>query len=341
MKNTGTITFDYIFTNPPWGKKLSKEERERYAHFHHLEKTNDTSSLFFIACLNKLKENGKIGFLLPEAFFNISTFEYVREKALEQKIERLIDYGKPFKGLITRAQAIILSKTNADNNFAHCEFEEDKFTRTVNSFCNTPKHIFNFWAKSEASEVIEHIFRLPHSTLKDNAEWGLGIVTGNNDKMCKTVQTEGYKPIFRGQDITPTGLKEPSLFIQEEGLSHCQQVAPIKMYKSKEKLIYRFISNKLVFFRDTEQRYILNSANMLILKEKFSVSCVQLMDLFNSDFMNWLFLNIFHTHKVLRGDLELLPIHAEYFNENKEFDENKYLNYLQIEKTNGTYRIKR
>ncbi|GHT54935.1 hypothetical protein AGMMS49982_20350 [Bacteroidia bacterium] len=165
-----TGRFDYIFTNPPWGKKLPKEEREKYAIIYHSGKSIDTCSLFFFACLNKLNVTGKLGFLLPEAFFNISTFEDARKRALELQIERLIDYGKPFKGLLTRAQAIILKneKSLADET-VDCESENLKFSRDLESFRKTPKHIFNLWAKSEVAEVIDHVFSVPHITLQGNA----------------------------------------------------------------------------------------------------------------------------------------------------------------------------
>ncbi|MDR1725155.1 MAG: N-6 DNA methylase [Bacteroidales bacterium] len=339
--NSPQQNFDYIFTNPPWGKKLSQEERKQYSIIYNLQKNIDTSSLFFVVCLQRLNNGGKIGFLLPEAFFNISTFEDVRKQALEYKIERFIDYGNIFKGLITKAQAIILSREFANDDLVQCEFENTKFTRRLNSFVNIPKHILNFWAKEDDVKTIEHTFSVHHITLQNNAQWGLGIVTGNNKKICKSNYTADCKPVFRGQDITKEGLKEPVLFINEEDLKFCQQVAPIEYYKAKEKLIYRFISNKLVCFYDNEQRYILNSANMLILKDNFPLSTKQLTDLLNSNFMNWLFDKIFHTHKILRGDLELLPIHTGYFITNKDFDEDKYLNYLQIEIKDGTYRVKR
>mgnify|MGYP003315719238 CR=1 FL=1 len=41
--------------------------------------STDTSALFYFASLRVLKENGKIGFLLPDAFFNISSFENARK----------------------------------------------------------------------------------------------------------------------------------------------------------------------------------------------------------------------------------------------------------------------
>ena len=332
--------FDYIFTNPPWGKKIEKSKKDRYASIFDAGKSTDTSSLFFFVCLQLLNHNGKLGFLFPEAFFNISTFEDARKKAISLNIKRFIDYGKAFKGLLTKAQAIILQNSETQENIS-CETNQISHFRSARSFQKTPKHIFNFWANAETSEVIEHIYSIPHVTLENNAKWGLGIVTGNNNKMCTSEKTDGCTPIYRGQDITANGLKQPALYISND-LSKCQQVAPIELYQSKEKLIYRFISNKLVFFCDTEQRYILNSANMLILNDKFEISGNQLAGLLNSDLMNWLFQEIFHTHKVLRGDLELLPLHINYFSENKIFNEDDFLNYLQIEKIkNGTYRIKR
>ena len=102
--------FDYIFTNPPWGKKIKKEKKEKIGVCLNAQKCLDTSALFFFASIKLLKENGLLGYLLPEAFFNISVFEEARKKALENKILRLIDYGKIFKGLMTKAQAIILQK---------------------------------------------------------------------------------------------------------------------------------------------------------------------------------------------------------------------------------------
>jgi site-specific DNA-methyltransferase (adenine-specific) len=339
-KNTNT-QFDYIFTNPPWGKKLSKERKHRFSEMYETGKSNDTSSLFFFACLQKLRESGKLGFLLPESFFNISAFEDARKAALNYSIERLINYEKSFEKILTHAQAIILKNEKPNENFyVTCEKKAHQEKRPQESFRSVPKHIFNFWLDAESNKIIEHIFSLPHTTIAHNAKWGLGIVTGNNKKMCKTICEKNLVPIFRGKDISAKGLKKPSLFIPED-FSRCQQVAPREFYLAKEKLMYRFISKKLIFFCDTKQRYMLNSANMLILHENFPLSGKQLSDLFNSDVMNWLFANIFRTHKILRSDLELLPIHVDYFVAHKVFEEETFLQFLNIEKTNcGMYRIK-
>ena len=86
---------------------------------------------------------------------------------------------------------------------------------------------------------------------------------------------------------------------------------------------------------------MLNSANMVIVHESFPIDMQILGDLFNSDFMNWVFRKIFATHKVLRKDLETLPIHTQFL-QNDYFDEANYIQSLNLEKlNNGTFRIKK
>lgn len=333
--------FDYIFTNPPWGEKFAKNIKNRYAKLYGAGDSTDTCSLFFFACLSLLKKEGELGFLLPESFFNISVFEYARKAAEKKSIERLVDYGKPFSGLMTKAYGIVLKNVSCPaEHRVKCTGGGKSVLRNQLSFSSMPKNIFNFKADNDTVGIIEHVLSFKHTTLKNKAEWGLGIVSGNNKDLCTIERAAGSVPLFRGKDITAKGLLKPSLFIKREDISRCQQVAPVRLYEAKEKLIYRFISNKLVFYCDTEQRFILNSANMLILDDSFPVNSRQLADLLNSKFMNWLFHNIFDTHKILRGDLELLPLPTDYFLTNGNFEESSFLDFLDIEERDGTYRIK-
>jgi len=339
--NYKKLSFDMIFTNPPWGKKLPKKIKEKYGKIFNSGKSLDTSSLFFFASLKILKNGGILGFLLPEAFFNIATFQDAREVALKYNIDRLVDYGKSFKGLLTKAQAIILTKVLPKDDYdIICETNKMSFLRNRYSFENNPKKIFNFNVNTESSKIIKHVYKLPHITLANKAKWALGIVTGNNSKYCSAEYQNGHIPVFKGADIKPNELKKPSNFIPDD-FSLYQQVAPLDLYRSPVKLIYKFISSNLVFFHDTKQRFVLNSANILVLEDEDMISSKQLCDLLNSEFMNWLFRNIFNTHKILRNDIETLPIHTDYFKKYSEFNEKQYLEYLNVEKDeNGIYRIK-
>ncbi|MFN3692133.1 MAG: TaqI-like C-terminal specificity domain-containing protein [Fervidobacterium sp.] len=335
------LLYDLVFTNPPWGKKIENSEKKRYATLYGCGDSLDTTSLFLGASLSILKPNGFLGFLIQEAFFNITTFEDIRKKVLSKRILRFVDYGKAFKGLVTKAQAVMIENKPSDPlDIIECSNENKVFSRTLQSFAENPKHIFNFWTNESEAEVIKQLYSIKHITLKDRAKWALGIVTGNNNRFCSKFPKKGYVPVYRGSDITKTRLKEPSLFILND-FSKFQQVAPLEMYHSKEKLIYKFISSDLCFYCDTEQRYILNSANLLIPFD-IGITNQELTMLLNSEIMSWLFKKLFSTHKILRSDLELLPIHFDYFSNNKEFTETNYLNYLQIVKTkDGTYRVRK
>lgn len=332
--------FDYIYTNPPWGKKISKADKLTYSKMFNAGKSTDTASLFFFASLASLKKEGKLGFLLPDSFFNISVFETARKKALEFKIDRLVDYKKPFKGLMTKAQALLLTNISAEvNHEIQCEFEGQKHLRLQQSLTQIPKTIFNFWANGNQTKVLTHIYNLEHISLANNAKWGMGIVTGNNKDFCKAKSSNGLMPVYKGSDITKDGLKTPSVYIPKN-LNLYQQVAPKYLYELKEKIIYKFISSSLCFYCDNDQKYILNSANLFVLNPDFPIKSQELVKLLNTDFMTWIFKSIFASHKILRSDLERLPIHYKYFEKYTEFNEAVYLEYIGIKKSNGTYVLK-
>lgn len=334
--------FDCIYTNPPWGKKMAKEEKILVGLKLGAGSSIDTCSLFFFACIKSLKKNGELGLLLPEAFFNIATFEDARIKALQLQIERLIDYGKAFKGLVTKAQAIVL-KNIASNESVRvvCKVNATIYKRSTETFKYNPKSILNLYCNDEDAATLQYVLSTPHITLNNKASWGLGIVTGNNNKFIKQSHERGYIPVYKGADIQPKGLNRCNSFIPSD-MSLYQQVAPLKLYKAKEKLVYKFISSRLCFFYDDEQRFFLNSANILIPDESFPISIKVLGELLSSDFMNWIFSRIFSTHKILRGDLESLPIHSQFLIDATSFDEKDYLTQLSITKDeNGTYRIKK
>ncbi|GAB4450049.1 MAG: class I SAM-dependent methyltransferase [Bacteroidia bacterium] len=346
FKHSYNQKFDYIFTNPPWGKKLQYSTKTRYGQIFNAGDSLDTSALFLFASLKILSKNGKLGFLLPESVFNIGSFEDIRKELLSYHILSILNFGKGFKELLTTTQAIIIeNKSNTNKNIliSHHEKKHNNFYyRHQLSFKSNPKTIFNFWINNEENKVIEKIFSHQHITLKNNAIWGMGIVTGNNKEFCKTEPVnQNYIPVWKGEDILPNELKPPTLYI-DKNLSIYQQSAPQHLYEAKEKIIYRFITPRLCFYLDKQQRYILNSANFFILSETFPIPAEELVKYLNSHFINWLFQALFKTHKILRSDLEELPIITDYFQTFTHFDEQKFLDFINLTpQADGSYRIKK
>ncbi len=329
---TLNMRFDYIYTNPPWGKKLNAESRALYSQLYSTPRSADTSALFMVAALRVLREGGKLGFLVQEALFNIGSFEWLRERMLQLKVEWLKDYGKPFKGLMTRAQGVVI--TNAERQSGDrclCSYDNQEHHREVESFLNTPKRIVNFWATTQDMLLIERIYSQPHKTLKGHARWALGVVTGDNRRHCSTTRSSEFSVgAVTGADIYRGLIQDSTIFISGD-LTQYQQSAPKEMYEAREKLVYRFISSRFVSCVDTQQRYLLNSANCLVVESDFGATMEQVSRILNSRVINWLFAKIFRSHKILRSDIEELPLHIGYFDKYEHFDEATFCEYLGVD----------
>ncbi len=302
------VSFDLIYTNPPWGKKIPKAERDQLAKRYQGGPSPDTCSLFLFASLSVLKADGRLGLLMPESFFNIATYESARKAVLERILLGIKDYGKPFGNMYSACTIEVLNRLTDHTNEVVCDDGQNVYRRKQRSFSNMPKHILNYWTNDAEMDLIEKLMQQPYLTLKGHAQWGLGIVTGNNTELCKATRRKGYKPVYRGSDIFPDRVRMASLFLRPKDFPRYQQMASLQLLNAPVKLIYRFISNNLVFYCDTQQRFILNSANMLVLDDDFPLSSEELAEILNSPLTNWLFKQLFHTHKVLKGDLEVLPI---------------------------------
>jgi hypothetical protein len=154
-------------------------------------------------------------------------------------------------------------------------------------------------------EIMAKIFSVPHQTLAGNAEWALGIVTGDNGRFVLETPCRGSEPILRGRDVfkyAPRAARSHIVFRPGD----FQQVAPERLFRAPEKLIYRFVSEQLVFAYDDRGMLTLNSANILIPHiPGCSIKCV--MAFLNSRVFQYIFFKRFQTRKVLRGDLESLP----------------------------------
>jgi site-specific DNA-methyltransferase (adenine-specific) len=293
--------------------KYNSKEKTALTKKYDLPKSSDSCAIFAAAILEKLKPNGTVGLLLPEAFFNISSYRKIRQRLLNSKIMSIKNHGRAFDGLLTKAQEIVFEKRLSNNSQkVLCDFDGENYWREQSDFANNPNQIFNFYCDDIDAKIIAHLFRHPHQTLKNKAKWALGIVTGGNNTHLLKAPIDGAVPIFKGNDITGEGFKDPTNWIAPD-FDKFQQSAPRDLYEAPEKIAYRFISSQLCFAYDNEKRLFLNSANMLIPSNELGISAANLTKLLNTSLLRWLFAKIFNTPKILRGDLETLPLFVEQF----------------------------
>ncbi|MBI3039604.1 N-6 DNA methylase [bacterium] len=297
-----------IATNPPWGAAFSDPEIADLTALYPKISSAESFSYFLAKSLELVGANGAISFILPESFLNIRVHSDIRDLILtNSSILKIHSVGRKFKGVFTPVVRLDLLKKPPSPDWSVCLLDSEDNENVVPQarFKRNLHYIFDAGLSEEENQIISKLYSLPHLSLKNNAEWALGIVTGDNEKHVSPTFQEGMEPVFKGSDIKPYLLKQPTSFLKFVP-ENFQQVAPEAKYRAKEKLVYKFISSKLVFAYDDKQSLTLNSANILIPKiENYSLKVI--LSLLNSSLFQFVFSKKFNTHKVLRGDLENLP----------------------------------
>ena len=298
--------FDCIATNPPWGSYFKKNELKNLKLFYPEILSGESFSFFLVKSLRMLKEGGVLSFVLPESILNVKIHSDIRKYIISNyHISRIEQKKKIFKNVFSPAAVIDIRNTENNDEVEILNLSEN-FRISSDRFSSNSNYIFDINVDPLDEKIISKIYSLKHTTLKGNATWALGIVTGNNPYYIKDKKDRWNEPIIKGKDISPFKITPPDTFIKFEP-ERFQQTAEASFYRCGEKLIYKYISNRLIFACDRNQRLTLNSVNILI-PQIDGVDMKVIMALFNSELYQYIFQKKFSSVKVLRNHIEELPV---------------------------------
>ena len=306
--------FDVIATNPPWGANFSKQEIEQLKQLYPEIHSVESFSYFLTKSFSLLKPSGILSFLLPESILNVQAHKDIREFILKSAhIKKIIYLNRVFKNVFTPVIRLDLQKSLKKTNSTIIKNTNTKYKAKQIQWTSNHDFIFDIHSDPLDTQIINKVYQVKHTTLKNKASWALGIVTGDNKKFVVSKSNipdksvPAFEPIYRGKDIKKFTLSvKPSCYIQFQP-DKFQQVAPEYKYRSKTKLIYKFISKNLTFAYDDQQRLTLNSANTLIPQiSNYPIKVI--LALFNSSLYQFLFQKKFSSIKVLRSHIEALPL---------------------------------
>ena len=315
--DTAENLFDCIIGNPPWGSSISTSEKIHYRKNYSCAKSGiNTFTLFLEKALSVLKDCGRLSFLLPEAYLNIKAHQQSREDILSSCIiEEINLWGEQFQNVFAPSISLSLQKDSTDKrrtNIIKVSGKEEREKNTFSllpqaSFHKNPEFIFNVRFGNKAESIINLINSGENIYLKKNASFFLGIVTGNNDKHIFDHYSEEHPdPIITGKDVLPFSIKNPSKFFRFTP-EELQQTAQSDYYKTKNKFLYKFIGSRLTFAYDEEGFFSLNNVNGFISKSLL-LKDEALLAVLNSSLIQYYYQNMFFTVKVLKGNLERIPI---------------------------------
>lgn len=303
------VKFDFIIGNPPWGFAFSQDLKAflRKNFISAVGNNIESYDIFVEQAMKNLKKDGVLAFVLPEAILNVSAHNAIRKFILEcSSIQRVDFLGDTFDKV--QCPSIILQL-----------LYNQKHLNTVGTVVSDANRSFTIGTDRKFEDVfllniddfeysiLQKITNISSQvTLRDNAVFALGIVTGDNKKYVSSVKTFENEMILKGSDIYRFKFKPSNNFIEFKP-ELFQQVAPVEYYRAKEKLLYRFICNQPVFAYDNSGVLSLNSCNILIPSIK-GLDIKYIMAILNSRVVSFYLMKKFNSVKLLRAHLEQVPI---------------------------------
>jgi predicted RNA methylase len=320
-------TYDIIISNPPWGAALNSSQKKLIKGIYKSAKTGINSfSIFIEKSISLLSQKGTLAFLIPEAYLNIKAHQASRKLVLDScRIKEIRLLGDQFKKVYAPSIAITCTKASSEqertSNIVRIIHPLSSETGTAllipqNYYQSTFQNIFNIHFSKRAETIITKIQENGSACLLNNARFFLGIVTGSNDHFLSKNKSEQHPDsILIGKDIDKYRISFSGNYFNYNTDS-LQQVAPQHLYSSKGKILYKFIGKRLTFAVDNTGFYTLNNVNGFIPKLD-NCTPEYLTALLNSPIIQYFYEKNFFTVKVLRNNLEKIPIQILPYKEMK------------------------
>lgn len=312
-----SLVFDIIVGNPPWGAHFTHEQKQYFKqHYFSAISGINSFTLFIERSLSLLHERGILSFLIPEAYLNIKAHQNSRQIVLSNTvIKEIVQWGDCFKGVYAPAISLTAQKEAREEirkkHIVHIKHAKSLTTIAhmipQQMYCTTHESIFAINYTRKAVALLEHIHTLSYITLQDRVKFFLGIVTGNNDYHISTIKDSRHPdPIIIGKDVEKFRINFSNHYFKYN-VSTLQQVAEQQCYLTRNKILYKFIGKHLTFAVDPHGLYTLNNVNGFIpLSPQLDPDV--LVAVLNSRLLQYIYETQFFTVKVLRGNLEKLPI---------------------------------
>ena len=290
--NDGSVKFDVLLCNPPYGAEMVISEIWR-------------SEIRSIDCLDYFVEHAsKMGktsiFILPETVINVKKHEKLREWILQnKKLSNIQSFGASIAGTLYNIVSLTLNQKENNNYFFDGKKVDYDFTINVLDSKFRP-------IGHEDMIFIKKVYSVPYQTL-EKSKHVTGLVTGDDDRYLLDSPTANSEPIITGKNIKPYIIAGEKYINYEEERGNLAIDVKESYFRYPEKLIYHTVSRHLEFAIDTESRLTTCTANFFLVRAvSVSVKCI--MAMFNSKIYNRLNKLLFGD-KVNRGcNVKKLPI---------------------------------
>lgn len=324
MKNGG---FDVVIGNPPYVE--ARQIEQKYVNFYRDNYNSagnrvNTFPLFLEKSINLLKNGGLLGMIVHKNSIRSNDYIKLRQFILNHcQILRIITLGAGVFEGVTGEMVILVFQKN--NNFRKRQenivfhggkdsiLKQNSYQKLPQKvFYEIPGNRFNVYLNEKKIKILEKI-EIGSIKLKEIADTKQGIIVGNEKKYIKKMrESEKYKPVLRGRDISRYDIKfNDEYLFYVPGTKLLKRGKTPDLFEKNEKILTQHVSGKIVAALDCNKYYTLQTINLIFSKGK--ISNKYLLVLLNSKLINFYYDSYFNmgsefTTAVATENLDLLPI---------------------------------
>ena len=350
--------FDVIIGNPPYGAALDEAFKNYIYHrYEAIEYQIDTYVVFMQKAFELLKDNGRLSFIVPSTWLSMSFFQKIRNFFISQtKLEKVVLFRyQVFEDVVAETCIFVCKKTS--DNSSEIDIAVAGSTEKMlklpysqisqNYWKTNYENGFNVFYGQDRVNLIEKLFKEKYK-LKDLADITVGVKPYQIGKGAPKQTKEDVEKRIYDANIKIDELHKPYLtgsnifkycIVNPKGrwLKYGNWLAePRKTFDfSKDKIVIRQTSDKIVCAVDKNGYLSLNNVHNLLAKEKINLD--YLTTVLNSRLIDFIYKylapetgRVFAEVKVV--NLEKLPFPNAIL-EQQESLANKAAEMMELNKT--------
>jgi adenine-specific DNA-methyltransferase len=305
--------FDIVIGNPPY-HQLSKDESASDKYKLYLKTRFGTSGgrlntfIFFTHIgVELLKQKGVITYIIPNTILTQDYYKETRKYLLEKTtLTQIVSYNElPFENAVVENITFFALKTvkpdysikHFIDNLSIIEFDTEKSKK---EFCKSETFSFNFKSNEITEKICQNTTPLGNLC---NINQAIALKGDKSLSLRESNPKGKFFKLLDGRNINKYQVQWAGVYL-DYNLDRIHSGKSKEVFTSKEKLLFRRVSSKLIFAYDNEQYFALNTivAVNLISNQDFQLK--YLLGILNSSLMDYYYVNKHKSTKTLFSEIQ-------------------------------------
>jgi Eco57I restriction endonuclease. len=310
--------YDYIIGNPPWVSLTRKHKRdiEDQLMNYYISRYNGNKYLpnlyeyFIKRALLLLKDNGKVGFVVPDRFAKNLQYKVLRKELLENYNILNLAFEVDFPNINTDTMIFIIENNYKQNNKISLKiYNERDYLIYQEEYFKNPNYEF-FYENSSNYINIKKKIEKESKLIGDISTTFTGFI-GENKKVTKDKGSDLQVEILKGENINKFSVIS-NLYYEFIPENIKGGTKDIRKLARPYKIIVRKTGKKIIAALDTKGYIVEQSLYGIInLSQEFSYKYV--LAVLNSKLIEWYYLNFLVTNinstpQIKKYSLNKIPI---------------------------------